>query len=210
MKLFLGVTVHWIDREWNLRNTLLDLAPLYGPHTGVNLCAAFESVCADFGVLEKLLAVTTDNAASNNRFITQLESDCLPNGIEFRKGENHVRCVAHVINLAVQALLQALRSEPPDSEEDFLEVADSGLDLSHCVQRLRRLVVNIRGSPQRREKFEHQCERSQVQAKELPDGGVAFRRNALGVQRSLGRQQLRRAKRLLRPPPFCQDEGPGS
>lgn len=59
---FLGVTVHWIDKEWCLQDTLLDLVPLEGPHTGENLCTEFVGVCSDFGILTKLLAVTTDNA----------------------------------------------------------------------------------------------------------------------------------------------------
>ena len=38
---FLGVTVHWIDKEWCLQDMLLDLVPLEGSHTGESLCAAF-------------------------------------------------------------------------------------------------------------------------------------------------------------------------
>jgi len=167
MKPFLGVTVHWIDCEWRLQNMMLDLTLLSGPHSGENMCAVFESVCTDFGVLEKLLAITTDNASSNDVFLAQLESDCLPRGMTFSKNENHVRCVAHVINIAAQALLKELQSEALDSEDDLLAVPDSDADLSHCIPRLRRLVVKIRSSPQRREKFAHQCQSSGVPAKEL-------------------------------------------
>jgi hAT family C-terminal dimerisation region/BED zinc finger len=167
MKPFLGVTVHWIDCEWHLHNVMLDFALLSGPHSGENLCAVFKSACTDFGVLDKLLAITTDNASNNDAFLAQLEDDCHLHGINFSKDENHVRCVAHVLNIAVQALLETLQSDALDSEDDFLAASDARAGLSHCIPRLRRLVVKIRSSPQRREMFARQCGFSGVPVKGL-------------------------------------------
>src|SRR4029453_16021945 len=103
-----------------LQDMLLDLAPLSGPHTGENLCAVFESVCLDFGILDKLLAVTTDNASNNDSFRARLEHVCQQRGIAFTRADSHVRCMAHVINLAVQAFLKALKAEAPNTEGDCL------------------------------------------------------------------------------------------
>jgi hypothetical protein len=164
---FLGITVHWIDKEWCLRDMLLDFVPLSGPHSGENLCAVFAGVCSDFGILSKLLAVTTDNATNNDTFLAELEGICRQRGIRFTKAGNRVRCIAHVINLAVQDFLKALKSEAPDTEGEYIALEDSEVDLSQCISRLRKLIVKIRSSPQRHEKFANQCEVLGVVPKEL-------------------------------------------
>src|SRR5262249_40643213 len=90
MHSFLGTTVHWIDSEWTLRCRVLDIVPLDEYHTGErtsaafdaacddchageNICAAFCAACEEFGVLDKLLAITTDNATNNDTFLAHLE-----------------------------------------------------------------------------------------------------------------------------------------
>jgi len=159
MEPFLGITVHWIDEEWRLQGMLLDLVPLEGKHTGESLCTAFVDVCSDFGILTKLLAVTSDNASNNLSFATELEKTCKEQKIPFSRADNHVRCMAHVIHLAVQAFLKALEAEAPDTDDDDHAVfCDSGASRVHCVSRLRKLVVKIKSSPQRLEKFARQCE----------------------------------------------------
>jgi hypothetical protein len=41
---FMGVTGHWIDKDWNLHATTLDFFPLPESHTGENLHQAFVKV----------------------------------------------------------------------------------------------------------------------------------------------------------------------
>jgi hypothetical protein len=118
MEPFLGITAHWINKEWRLQSVLLDLVSIEGPHRGEELCEAFVDVCLEFGILTKLLAVTTDNASNNDTFLERLESICKQRGISFTKEDNHVRCMAHVINLAAQAFLKALKAEPPSTKDD--------------------------------------------------------------------------------------------
>jgi hypothetical protein len=167
MEPFLGVTAHWIDKEWRLQDTLLDLVPLEGSHTGESLCAAFVGVCSDFGILTKLLAIITDSASNNISFAAELEKVCQEQGIRFSRADNHVRCMAHVIHLAVQAFLKALEAEAPDTEDDSAELEDADASRMHFVSRLRVLVAKTRSSPQRREKFAHACALSKVDAKKL-------------------------------------------
>jgi hypothetical protein len=169
MEPFLGITVHWIDKEWRLQDMLLDLVPLEGPHTGKMLCAAFVGVCSDFGILTKLLAVTSDNASSNSSFATELESICKERNIPFTRADSHVRCMAHVIHLAVQTFLKALNIEVPDTDDDDDRAAfcDSGAGRVHFISRLRKLVVKIKLSPQRLEKFARACKMSNVAERKL-------------------------------------------
>ena len=84
MRDFLGITVHWqIDTDWHwMRSLLLDIVPLSGPHTGENMCAVFRAVCTDFGVMDKLLAITTDSTF-NDTPAAHLEAVCQSQGISF-------------------------------------------------------------------------------------------------------------------------------
>jgi len=82
---------------------------------------------------------------------------CEAHGISFTKAGNHVRCLAHVINLAVQAFLATLKVEAPDTEDGCLELGDPDASPMHCIPKLRKLVVKIRLSAQRREMLARQC-----------------------------------------------------
>jgi hypothetical protein len=53
---FLGITVHWISKNWNLKELLLDFVKLSGPHSGENLYDSFvQCVHDDMRILTKVL-----------------------------------------------------------------------------------------------------------------------------------------------------------
>ncbi|EXX71594.1 hypothetical protein RirG_077070 [Rhizophagus irregularis DAOM 197198w] len=54
---FLGISVHWINENWELKCTTLDFCILSGPHTGINLSSKFLESLEDFGIATKILAV---------------------------------------------------------------------------------------------------------------------------------------------------------
>jgi hypothetical protein len=56
----LGIPVHCIDAEWQLRHALLDIPALVGRHPGKDLCG-------DFRVLLKLLVITSDAPRTASR-----------------------------------------------------------------------------------------------------------------------------------------------
>jgi len=64
MQSYLGVTVHFIDNEWNLRHFLLDLCYFPGQHTSQRIEEFIMRVLEDANITNKLLCMTTDNAAS--------------------------------------------------------------------------------------------------------------------------------------------------
>ena len=167
MQAFLGITVHWIDAEWRLRGVLLDIPPLSGRHTGENLCTTFVGACHGFGVLPKLLAITTDSASNNDTFLEALETVCLQGDVAFNRSSQHVRCIAHVINLAVQDFLRTLGAAALASEDAYDESYIPDTATAGFIPRLRKMVVKVRESPQRRERFAHQCKLEGVHPKEL-------------------------------------------
>jgi len=72
-----------------------------------------------------------------------------------------------VIHLAVQVFLKALKAEAPDTKDDRAWLGDSNASRVHCISRLRKLVVKIRLSPQRLERFARACELSDTAKQEL-------------------------------------------
>lgn len=50
----------------------------------------------------------------------KLEEYLSDEGIDFNSEHNHIRCLAHVINLSVQSLLSELRAEPTHNNEQEL------------------------------------------------------------------------------------------
>ena len=63
------------------------------------------------------MGITTDSASNNNTFIYALSDACAEENITFSAKNNHVRCLAHVMNLAVQQLLSALKASAVNENE---------------------------------------------------------------------------------------------
>jgi hypothetical protein len=82
------------------------------------MCGAFVKACERRGILDKLQGVTTDNASNMGTFLDFIEKTCCERGIKFSKKQQHMRCVSHVMNLAVQAFLRELKAEDSSTNSD--------------------------------------------------------------------------------------------
>jgi len=63
-----------------------------------------------------------------------LQVFCEQNNVTFNKDESHIRCVAHVNNLAVQACLDELKCG--NMEEDDSELAQSDTDVIDLIPKV--------------------------------------------------------------------------
>ncbi|PKB92623.1 hypothetical protein RhiirA5_444021 [Rhizophagus irregularis] len=71
------------------------------------------------------LETNTDKSAyMNDTLIKSLESVCQERSIDFITKNNHVRCLAHIINLATQAALSSLKVEYVENENILLNDTD--------------------------------------------------------------------------------------
>ncbi|GBC19616.2 zinc finger BED domain-containing protein RICESLEEPER 2-like [Rhizophagus irregularis DAOM 181602=DAOM 197198] len=147
---FLAITAHWITKNWKLCDSLLDFIKLSGPHSGENICNAFVKSCDDFGILEKIFAITSNNATNNDTFMKYLENTCQKKNISFDAINNHCHCIAHIMNLAVQEILKQIKAGEAEPEDAILEMP---INTGEVIPKLRKLIVKIRASPQRQEKF---------------------------------------------------------
>ncbi|KIK31982.1 hypothetical protein CY34DRAFT_36103, partial [Suillus luteus UH-Slu-Lm8-n1] len=75
----------------------------------------------EFGILEKMLSVTCNNASNNNVMVDKLEilvPECV--------GEaSHTRCFLHTVNLAAKSLIREFDVLKKDAEHALNESADT-------------------------------------------------------------------------------------
>jgi hypothetical protein len=63
------------------------------------------------------------------------------NNVIFNRNESHIHCIAHIINLAVQACLKELKSG--NMEEDDLQLAQSNTDVTDLIPKVRIFYSDI-------------------------------------------------------------------
>ena len=87
---YLTVTVHYLV-EGSMRQKVLPTKAVYTAQTGIVLAEEIGDILKEFGMFEKVVAVTADNAANMDVAIKRLQ---------FVK----IGCFAHSLNLAAQSL----------------------------------------------------------------------------------------------------------
>ena len=83
MKGFLGVTVHWINKEaerTQLKSNLLACECFKGSHIAERICDQFEAICDEYNIKAKLDYIISDSAANVRKaftvcFLTEQEDD---------------------------------------------------------------------------------------------------------------------------------------
>jgi hypothetical protein len=71
---FCGMTIHYIDDEWKIHENLLAFKYLEGDHDGLNLSTALIEVLEDYGIADRLLGATADNASTNLTMLEHMQS----------------------------------------------------------------------------------------------------------------------------------------
>jgi hypothetical protein len=120
---FLGITMHYINDDWEIKKCLLDFIPIEGSHTGILISTKLIEIFSEFDISDRIISLTTDNGsnmlACGRELANQLE-------VEFSNLTfSHNRCAAHIINLAVKAGMKFLDSS---------------------IIKLRKFVIKIRNS----------------------------------------------------------------
>jgi|tagenome__1003787_1003787.scaffolds.fasta_scaffold20916204_2 hypothetical protein len=163
--LLLGVTGDFIDctEEKHLK-TLLGLRPVPG-HSGEDQFNILLSILQEYGIVRKLGAIVGDNSGTNDTlcraievYLRREEEDLQWSATQWR-----VRCMGHIINLAVQGFLfhNSISPEELDSYDD-LEKRGEFKDGEEIKQKFRLLgplgklhniIVDIRSSANRTAEF---------------------------------------------------------
>ena len=108
----LGITIHWVDKHCQMRECVLAIREIVGKHGGVNMGDLALQVLDEFGLTRKVTAITTDNAKNNTTMMEHIMKKVQSVNPHLSNGR-HVPCLAHILNLAVQAAMQTLRVSLP-------------------------------------------------------------------------------------------------
>ncbi|KAJ3533021.1 hypothetical protein NMY22_g7505 [Coprinellus aureogranulatus] len=174
---FLAIVAHYVSKDGELEELLIDFREIQGAHTGENLAELVWRTMETYGLLGKVIAFVMDNATNNDTLVQSIERRCLQHGIPFSADDARMRCTPHIIHLAALELLQgigAITSEELDAalhsglqyQDDVFaslprrnndgaggegeEDAGDG-EGSGDTTFLRRIIKYARSSPQRRE-----------------------------------------------------------
>ena len=154
---FFGFTVHYIDDDWQMKQELLAFKYLQGEHDGKSLSVAFIEVLEDFGIADRLLAVTADNASNNSTMMVEMGQyykEHYPHA-GFSVEWNQIECMAHVLNLGAQEVLKNFKQ--PVDKETYEPGSDSADTMVTAVSRLSFLCRKIRLAPKLRRLMQKVC-----------------------------------------------------
>ena len=107
-----GITIHFIDENWEYHSLVLDLVPSNGKHAGTDIAALFFNILKEYGIQEKVQGITMDNASANTTFMQELGVLMKKEKINFDVNDKHFRCFAHIANLGVQNMLKLINIGP--------------------------------------------------------------------------------------------------
>jgi hypothetical protein len=113
-----AITAHWIDSSKVKRKALLDLPELPNGHAGVEVAPFILETLRSFNIEHKLGYITADNHGANDKMCEFIATELS----EFNPLERRLRCMGHMINIAIQAFLFAANKE---AVEVALKAAES-------------------------------------------------------------------------------------
>jgi hypothetical protein len=144
----LAVCVQWVDKDYRLQKALLGLPECRHNHSGERQAGLIVQVLERFDIQSKLGWHTGDNATSNNTCLETLETELLlRHNVAFDASQRRIRCIAHIINLSLQAFLlassrealrAALEATAEVSGEDLLTRFSEALTSQRSAEARRR------------------------------------------------------------------------
>lgn len=130
---YMVLTAHFIDHEWKMQKRILNFCQIPN-HKGETIGKAIEMCLKEWGI-EKVFAITVDNASSNNVAISHIKKRLQIWKTAICNGEFvHMRCSAHILNLVV---------------------GDGLKELNASIVAVRNAVRYIRASPARLGSFQN-------------------------------------------------------
>jgi hypothetical protein len=111
----LGIIGHWLTEDFLYRERLLEFIELQGIHSSENMAAAIWTMLSELDLQEKLITIMGDNASNNKTMALELCHSLIGTAfdkkkIQFQGLDSYIRCLAHILNLIMKDILQALKS----------------------------------------------------------------------------------------------------
>ncbi|KAF5377290.1 hypothetical protein D9615_006461 [Tricholomella constricta] len=143
---FIAITVH-IEQNGEPFFLLLDFVEVPVSHSGLNLATVFASILRDFGIENKILSVTCDNASPNVVMVNELEKL-----VEAFPGEaNLTRCFNHILSLTAKTVVRQFdvvkgkEDEALDEAERALQDLAAGHEIEDLATQVEELRAQLAG-----------------------------------------------------------------
>jgi len=142
--------VQWVDDQFKLRKALLGLPKVTFSHGGENQAAHLMDIIRQFELAHRIRYFTTDNAGSNDTLLETLAKNLLVEyGAQINPKKRQIRCLGHIINLALSAFLFA--DNKTALEEVLKEAIEEEEEASVCELLIEKLK-HLKGSKGRKNK----------------------------------------------------------
>jgi hypothetical protein len=117
---YISVVAHYVSADWELQKKVVGFRLIEVKHSGENITDRIASVVEEFSLIDKVFAITLDNASANSKametltpmFFGYLGSYPAPTPTDPNKVKYllmHQRCACHIINLIVKSGLKRLK-----------------------------------------------------------------------------------------------------
>jgi hypothetical protein len=103
---YISVVAHYVNEDWEILKRIIGFELIDVKHTGDNIAEAIIKVVENFGLTNKIFAVTLDNASSNTSAMNTLGPVFGTYATSFLL---HQRCACHIINLIAKTVLKNLK-----------------------------------------------------------------------------------------------------
>jgi len=143
---FLAIIAYWIDKDWNYHHVLIGFEQLSRVHDGENFGNVVTGVCERYKITDKLFAITTDNASNNGTMANYIKEGIVQLTHKVDYEIFHIPCLAHVIQLAVKAFTDELKTTTVNDSPEMAitnEVVDNVKRTSKGFHRTLTLVRKL-------------------------------------------------------------------
>ena len=164
-----------------MRNTILDVIHLQEPiHSGEYLAKQMINVTDDYSITPAIFTVTRDNASTNTTMLLEYEKLASAQPVTLKQPwaytakAGDVRCIGHIINIAVQAALASLKATPDERVEAYrLEIRAARIptvtenEIVTVLAKLRRHIYVFRNRRGWKDALKNQCKAASIKVRQL-------------------------------------------
>jgi len=92
-----------------MEEVLIGFEEMRGSHTGANMAGIINDVLVRYGIQHRILGFTTDSASNNQTLTEALNNAWSLLSVEWCQLENHIPCMAHVVQLILVAFMSSIK-----------------------------------------------------------------------------------------------------
>jgi hypothetical protein len=152
---FQSIYARFVSKDGKLQHALLAMPELHHGHAGELVAPLIIHTLESYGIEKRLGYVTADNASANDTLCRAMEEFLsIRHGVSWDARHNRLRCLGHVLNIAVQAFLFCRNEEALDTAtqrvlnsgsviEDAI-VSEGGFASHGPLNKVYRLAVAVR------------------------------------------------------------------